>query len=77
MEVRNDLPRSLGVEQLVYLGDEALPVPATPVPSKLELAGGVLALAVALGIVRTGRTTRLLGAVGAAVVGHRWYAARR
>ena len=47
MEVRHDVPRSLGVERLLFVGDDAGPI-VVSAPTSREMGAGVVGLAAAL-----------------------------
>lgn len=70
MEIRHAKPRTLGVDTLMYVGDDDIPVvvvaPVSSGTAKIGLAGLVLAM------FATG-TLKMAGGVAAAYVGYRLY----
>lgn len=74
MEVRNGMPRSLGVEKLLFVGDDAGPI-VVSAPTSREMGAGVIGLAAAL-FAKGHPFIRGVGAAVAAMVGIKYARSR-
>lgn len=75
MEVRHSMPRSLGVEKLLFVGDDATGPIVVSAPTSREMGAGVVGLAAAL-FAKGHPFVRGIGAAVAAMVGIKYIRSR-
>lgn len=68
MEIKHSAPRSLGVEKLVYIGDDAIPS-SGPSPAKHQLLGAATIGLALVAVFGKKPATRGAAVIGAAISG--------